>query len=86
VLRAAPSEALAALHAATDEIARAAGLTPEARSFKPHLTALRRAEGVRLARLVAPVRWRVEALELLWSDLAAQPPAYHVLGHFDARL
>jgi len=86
VLRAAPSEALTALHAATDEIARAAGLTPEARPFKPHLTALRRAEGVRLARLAAPVRWRVQALELLWSDLAARPPAYHVLGHFDAQL
>ncbi len=82
VLRAAPSEALTALHAATDEIARTAGLAPEARPFKPHLTALRRAEGVRLARLAAPVRWRVDALELLWSDLAAHPPTYHLLGRF----
>lgn len=85
VLRADPCDALAQLHARTDAIAREAGLTPDARPCKPHLTALRQAE--RLApppRLREPIRWRVQALRLVWSDLAAQPPCYRVLGHFGA--
>ena len=82
VLRAAPSAALEGLHAATDALARAAGLMPEGRVFKPHLTALRQAEGVTLVRLPAPIRWRVAAVALVWSDLQAQPPRYHRLGRF----
>lgn len=79
VLRAAPCPALDDLHAATDALARAAGLTPQARPYKPHLTALRQAEHVTLTRLAAPVTWRVRALDLVWSDLQAQPPCYRVL-------
>lgn len=82
VLRAAPNEALDALHAATDDLARRAGLTPDARPFKPHLTALRQAERVQGARLPAPVTWRVGAVELIWSDLQAEPPCYRRLGVF----
>lgn len=78
VLRAAPSEALVQLHAQTDAIARQAGLTPDARIYKPHLTALRQAEQVQQMRLAAPIGWRVQELRLIWSDLAAQPPCYRV--------
>ena len=84
VLRAAPNPALDALHAATDDLARVAGLAPDTRPYKPHLTALRHAEHVRLARLPAPVTWRVGAVSLIWSDLQAQPPCYHLLGRFGA--
>ena len=84
VLRAAPCPALDALHAATDALARAAGLAPDARPYKPHLTALRQAERVTLAALAAPIVWRVQAVELIWSDLLARPPRYHRLGLFAA--
>ena len=84
VLRAAPCPALDDLHAATDTLARAAGLQPESRPYKPHLTALRQAERVTLARLPAPIVWRVSAVDLIWSDLQAQPPRYHVLETFAA--
>jgi len=82
VLRAAPGPALDDLHAATNALARAAGLTPDARPYKPHLTALRQAERVQLTRLPAPITWRVRAVSLIWSDLQAQPPCYQVLGCF----
>ena len=85
VLRPAPCPALDALHAATDALARAAGLAPEARPYKPHLTALRHAERVQGARLPAPIGWRVQAVDLVWSDLQAQPPRYHRLATFAAR-
>lgn len=84
VLRAAPNEALAQLHATTDALARRAGLAPEARAWKPHLTALRQAERVTLARLPGPIVWRAETVELIWSDLQATPPRYHRLGRFGA--
>lgn len=84
VLRAQPCEALMALHAQTDLLAHAAGLAPDARPWKPHLTALRQAEQVVLARLPTPIVWRVHALQLVWSDLQAAPPDYRVLGRFGA--
>ncbi|MBN9405651.1 MAG: RNA 2',3'-cyclic phosphodiesterase [Burkholderiales bacterium] len=85
VLRAAPCPALDALHAATDALARAAGLAPDARPYKPHLTALRQAERVQGARLAAPITWRVGAVSLVWSELQAQPPRYRVLGSCPGR-
>lgn len=84
VLRAQPCEALLALHAATDALARQAGLAPDARPFKPHLTALRQAEQVVPGRLPAPIRWQVQRVRLVWSDLTAQPPCYRTLGEFGA--
>ena len=82
VLRAEPSEALAGLHAQTGALARQAGLAPEARPWKPHLTALRQADRVTPARLAGAIRWRVDEVRLVWSDLAAQPPCYRVLGAY----
>ena len=84
VLRAAPCPALDTLHTATGDLARAAGLAPEVRPYKPHLTALRQAERVALTRLAAPITWRVGAVRLIWSDLQAQPPCYRVLGTYPA--
>lgn len=85
VLRPAANAALDGLHAATDGLARRAGLMPERRRFKPHLTALRHAEKVALAPLERSIVWRVEHVDLIWSDLQAQPPCYHVLGRFGAQ-
>jgi len=82
VLRAAPSPALTALRQRTAELAAQAGLPPERRPWKPHLTALRQAEQVQTRPLAAPIRWRVEQVALIWSDLQAQPPRYHRLGAF----
>lgn len=85
VLRAAPSAGLAALEQRTAELAVQAGLPRAQRPWKPHLTALRQAEHVRLARLAAPITWRVDQLTLVWSDLQAQPPCYRPLGRYPAR-
>ena len=82
VLRPAPNPALQDLHRATDALAAQAGLQPESRAFKPHLTTLRHAERVTLAPLAAPIAWTVRQVDLIWSDLAAQPPRYVSLGAF----
>lgn len=84
VLRPAENAALDALHAATDELARAAGLAPERRGWEPHLTALRHADRLVLEPLAQPITWRVRAVDLIWSDLQARPPCYHRLGRFEA--
>ena len=84
VLRPAANAALDGLHAITDELARRAGLVPERRRFKPHLTALRHAEKTTLTPLERPIVWRAERVDLIWSDLQAQPPRYRVLGRFGA--
>lgn len=82
VLRAAPSAALAALQQRTAELAEQAGLPREHRPWKGHLTVLRQADHVTPGRLAAPIRWRVEQVTLVWSDLQAQPPCYRALGRF----
>ena len=71
-------------HAPASDKVRAAGLAPEVRPYKPHLTALRQADHVALTRLAAPITWRVGAVRLIWSDLQAQPPCYRVLGTYPA--
>ena len=76
-----PTPELAALHHATAQLARQAGL-PAASGFRPHLTTLRRAEQVTPMPLAQPIRWTVSEVVLIWSELNAQPPQYHRLGHF----
>ena len=80
VLRPEPTPALNALHQATAQLTRQAGLPAEVAHFRPHLTALRRAEHTTLTPLAAPIAWRVEEVVLIWSDLQARPPRYHRLG------
>ncbi len=84
VLRPAPNPALDALHRATARLARQAGLPAATQGFKPHLTTLRRAEATELAPLRQPIGWTARAIDLIWSDLHAQPPRYHRLGRFPA--
>lgn len=79
-----PGEALVALHEATAQLARQAGLPAANSGFRPHLTTLRHAEHTTLAPLHQPIRWTVRQLDLIWSDLKAQPPRYHRLGSFPA--
>ena len=83
VLTPAPNEALTALHRATAQLARQAGL-PAATSFRPHVTTLRHAERTALAPLLRPIRWTVREVALIWSELKAQPPRYHRLGAYAA--
>ena len=84
VLRPVPSAALAALHQATALLARQAGLPASTEDWRPHLTTLRRAKALRPAPLPEPVAWTVRAVDLIWSDLLAQPPSYRRLERFPA--
>ena len=79
-----PGEALVALHEATAQLARQAGLPAASSGFRPHLTTLRHVGHTTLAPLRQPIRWTVRQLDLIWSDLKAQPPRYHRLGSFPA--
>ena len=80
-----PNRELVALHHATSQLARQAGLPAATSGFRPHLTTLRRAEHTTLAPLSQAIRWRVSQVELIWSDLKAQPPRYHRLGEYRGR-
>lgn len=80
-----PTRELVALHHATSQLARQAGLPAATSGFRPHLTTLRRAEHTKLAPLSQAIRWRVSQVELIWSDLKAQPPRYHRLGEYRGR-
>ncbi len=73
---------LADLHVATSKLARRVGLPAVAAGWRPHVTTLRRAENVQLQPLTQAIRWRVSCVELIWSELNAQPPRYHCLGQF----
>lgn len=59
--------------------------------FAPFDLALTRAElwhaprGTIAVLRPAPIGWRVQAVDLVWSDLQAQPPRYHRLATFAAR-
>ena len=79
-----PSAELDALHRATAHLARQAGLPAATSGFRPHLTTLRRAERTTLMPLNQPIRWRVQQVDLIWSDLQSQPPRYHRLARFGA--
>ncbi len=84
VLRADPSAELMALHEQTERLAAQAGLLPERRPYKPHLTVLRQAERLTLEPLAAPICWQVQEVALVRSDLQSQPPRYELLGRFGA--
>lgn len=75
---------LEALHRATAQFARQAGLPAALQGWQPHLTTLRHAEHATLLSLVQPIRWQVSQVDLIWSDLQSKPPRYHRLGQFPA--
>jgi 2'-5' RNA ligase len=58
---------LTALHQALGDALRAAGLRPEARPFRPHVTLARHAAGAVAGRAPPAVRWRVAGYALVRS-------------------
>ncbi|MFT3777289.1 MAG: 2'-5' RNA ligase family protein [Ottowia sp.] len=84
VLRPAPSAALAALHRATAQLARRAGLYADTQGFRPHLTTLRHALSTGPMPLRQPIRWTVRGVDLICSELRPRPLRYHPLGRFPA--
>lgn len=82
VLRSEKNKALDDLRAATDELARRAGLPVSTRPWKAHITVLRRADRLTLKSMAEPIGWTVRHVDLIWSDLQARPPQYHRLGQF----
>lgn len=76
--------ALVALHAATEALARQAGVPAEPRAWRPHVTTLR---GVALPPgplPVHPIRWHVDSVVLVCSEPERQPPRYRVLSRYPA--
>ena len=71
---------LDALHHATALLARHVGLPAATQDWQSHLTTLRRAERA----TIAPIRWTVRHVDLIWSDLQSKPPCYYRLGCFPA--
>lgn len=82
VLRPCPSTPLRALHAATRELAEQVGLPLQARRWRPHVTVLHRAALPQVPSVARSLTWRVDAVCLVQSDLAAQPPSYTVVGRY----
>src|SRR5699024_5184753 len=85
VLRPCASAELEALHAASEALARQAGLPLPARRWRPHVTVLRgvpAATARAVPPLPQPLHWRVDAVYLICSELAARPPGYRILGRY----
>ncbi len=82
---------LAALAAAVEQAADAAGFPPEGRPYSPHIT-LGRVKSPRNAHALRPVldrrrteaagAWRVDAFVLYRSDLSPRGPIYTEVGRF----
>ena len=77
-----PSQSLAALHQATAQLARQAGLPASTTGWRPHLTTLRGARQAEPQVLAQPIRWTIRQVDLIWSELKARPPRYHRLARF----
>jgi RNA 2',3'-cyclic 3'-phosphodiesterase len=77
----APDPALATLQAALADALRAAGIAPESRRFRPHVTLARQAQGARPPADEGPLRWPVRGYALMQSD-PALPGAYRVLANY----
>jgi 2'-5' RNA ligase len=86
VLRPAEHRGLRALHARIAQALPAAGLQPEPREYKPHLTLARHAAGARAPARTETIRWSVHEFALVWSvtPAAGKPARYEVLEWFGA--
>ena len=72
--------ALLALHAALGRALEAAGFALDARAFRPHVTLARRCVQP-LPRTRCPaIRWRVDRLTLIGSELLPEGPVYRTLA------
>jgi 2'-5' RNA ligase len=78
----APPDELLLLHARLAEALAALGLTPEERSFRPHVTMARRATGSGLPDTGAPIRWDVRRYALVESR-PGNGGGYTVLKFYD---
>ncbi|MES2937801.1 MAG: RNA 2',3'-cyclic phosphodiesterase [Pseudomonadota bacterium] len=87
VLRPAENPGLRALHARIAHAVVDAGLEPELRGYKPHVTLARNAAGAQPPARTEPIRWAAREFALVWSVLPAAgiPARYEVLEWFGAR-
>lgn len=75
---------LLALQRSLTEALRPLGLVPEARTFRPHVTLARHAEGSVPPQEFMPVRWPVSSYELVESPVHDSPVGYRHLRHYAA--
>ncbi len=87
VLRPAEKPGLRALHARIAHAVVDAGLEPELRGYKPHLTLARNAGGAHAPARSEPIAWPAREFALVWSvtPSAGKPARYEVLEWFGAR-
>ena len=71
---------LMALHAALATALTTAGFALEARAFRPHVTLARRCVQVQPRARCEPLRWPVDRLCLVGSELGPEGPVYRELG------
>ncbi len=72
--------ALAALHARVNGALTAAGFVVDARAFRPHVTLARRCVQPLPRARTPPIRWRVDRLVLVGSELRPEGPVYRDLA------
>jgi len=60
-------DALTRLHAAIDQVVKGLGLRPDKRSWTPHLTLAKRAQGALPPPKAADIKWRADRFSLVWS-------------------
>lgn len=84
VLRPAENQGLRALHARIAHAVVDAGLEPELRGYKPHVTLARNAGGAQPPAPTEPVAWAAREFALVWSVTPAggKPARYEVLEWF----
>lgn len=72
--------ALVALHAALGTALADAGVALETRAFRPHVTLARRCVQPLPRTRTPPIRWHVDRLSLVGSELLPQGPVYRDLA------
>jgi 2'-5' RNA ligase len=71
---------LLALHATLGTALAGAGIVLESRAFRPHVTLARRCVQPLPRTRTTPIRWRVDRLRLVGSELLSQGPVYRDLA------
>jgi 2'-5' RNA ligase len=73
------SDSLLVLHAALHEMLAAASFALESRPFRPHVTLARRCVQPHPRTRCAPIRWPVDSLCLVGSELRPEGPLHTTL-------
>ena len=76
--------ALTALAESLADALRAAGFRLEERSFKPHITLVRKFSGVPVAALQPPLHWQVDRFRLVISRPDRHGARYELVGEWPA--